>query len=372
MKRAFLAALLGAVLAAGCGSSSKHESSRASACEAGKGLVVGAVEDAAKWSSHPLGVMQETCDSGFSAVILSAIWKRGASLDTDLPPLRRAVEAADSAGIRPLVAVYQTSANTPSGDADRQAFASYAAGIVKALPSVHDVLIGNEPNLNLFWLPQFGSGGEDVAASGYEALLAQTYDALKAVDPHLNVIGVNAAPRGGDDPSSSRPTHSPTKFISDVAAAYRASGRDKPIMDSISVHVYGESSRVPPTLAHPETTSIGIADYAKLVKLLGTSFDGTAQPGSTLPIIWGEYGVETTVPPDKRSLYTGREVVATVDEATQARYYRQAIDLSQGQPHVSMLFIFHVFDEPRLEGLQSGVRYVDGSPKQSLQAVLQR
>jgi hypothetical protein len=30
-----------------------------------------------------------------------------------------------------------------------------------------------------------------------------------------------------------------------------------------------------------------------------------------------------------------------------------------------MLFLFHVVDESRLEGLQSGTRYVDGSPKSS-------
>ena len=42
------------------------------------------------------------------------------------------------------------------------------------------MIVGNEPNLNLFWLPQFGADGGDAAAAGYEALLADTYDALKA------------------------------------------------------------------------------------------------------------------------------------------------------------------------------------------------
>ena len=358
MRTPLLAALAASVLAAGCGSHQGHPD-----------LIVGAVEDSAKWSPDPVRTMSETRDSGFSAVVLSAVWKRGATVAGDLPPLRRAVRAADAAGVRPLLAVYQMSANTPSGPGDRQAFAAYAAGLARALPSVHDVLVGNEPNLNLFWLPQFGPGGDDVAASDYEALLAATYDALKGVNPDLTVIGANVAPRGSDDPGADRPTHSPTAFIRDVAAAYRASGRDRPIMDAVSVHVYGESSSVPPSFAHPHSTSIGIADYAKLVKLLGESFDGTAQAGSSLPIVWGEYGVETTVPPEKRSLYTGDEVVKTVDAATQAEYYRQAIDLTRREPGVSMLFIFHVFDEPRLEGLQSGVRYVDGSPKLSLQAV---
>jgi hypothetical protein len=358
-----LATLLLALTAAGCGSHQKHEEKQS------QHLLVGAVEDAAKWSPDPAKTMAETRDSGFGAVVLSAVWRRGATADGDLPPIRRAVQAAVASGVRPVLAVYQTSGDTPSSPHDRAAFADYAAALARALPSVHDVMVGNEPNLNLFWLPQFGPGGDDVAASSYEQLLAATYDALKEVDPDLTVIGANVAPHGGDDPSSSRPTHSPTAFIRDLAAAYRASGRDRPIMDAISVHVYGESARVPPTLQHPNTTSIGIADYGKVVQLLTASFDGTAQRGADLPIVYGEYGVETAVPAGKRSLYTGHEVVPTVDAATQARYYRQAIDLARGQPTVTMLFIFHVFDEQRLEGLQSGVRYVDGSPKLSLQAI---
>jgi hypothetical protein len=347
--------VLAAVLLAGCGGQHRQQPA----------LVVGAVEDAAKWSPDPALTMTETRDSGFGAVVLSAVWKRGATAENDLPPLRRAVRAAVAAGVQPLLTVYQTSGDTPTSEADRQAFATYAAGLARALPSVRDVLVGNEPNLNLFWLPQFGSGGEDAAAPGYEALLAATYDALKAVDPKLTVIGANIAPRGGDDPNASRPTHSPTAFIRDLGAAYRASGRDRPIMDALAVHVYGESSHVPPTLAHPRTTSLGIADYGKLERLIDASFGGTAQPSDKLPIVYGEYGVETTVPPDKRHLYTGKEVVPTVDGATQAAYYRQAVELVRAQPRVSMFFIFHVFDETRLEGLQSGVRYADGSPKPS-------
>jgi hypothetical protein len=330
-------------------------------------LVVGAVDDTAKWSPDPGKTMTETRDSGFGAVVLSAVWARGAQVD--LRPLRRAVSAASTTGVRPILAVYQLSSSTPSSDQDRSAFAEYAADLAAALPAVRAVIVGNEPNLNLFWQPQFGANGEDAAAASYEALLAATYDALKAKDPAVDVIGGGLAPRGGDDPGAARQTHSPTRFIRDVAAAYRASGRSAPLMDAFSMHVYGESSRIPPTLAHPRTTSIGIADYRKLVRLLGAAFDGTGQAGSTLPIVYGEYGVETTIPPDKLSLYTGREVVPTVDLQTQADDYRSAISLAQKQPTVQMLLFFHVFDETRLEGLQTGVRYPDGSPKPSLDVV---
>jgi hypothetical protein len=302
--------------------------------------------------------------SGFRAVVLSAVWKPGASAAADLPPLERAVTAAVHQDVRPVLAVYQFSSATPTDPASRAAFASYAAALAKRLSDVRDVIVGNEPNLNLFWQPQFDAAGADVAAPAFEALLAQTYDALKTVDPDLDVIGAGLAPHGGDRPSS-RPTHSPTKFVEDLAAAYRTSGREKPLMDALSIHVYGESARVPPTLAHPRTTTIGIADYRKLVATLGAAFDGTGQPGSTLPIVYGEYGVETAIPAAKSHLYSGREAVPVVDEQTQATYYSEAIRAAERQRNVRMLFLFHVADESRLEGLQSGVRYADGTPKWS-------
>jgi hypothetical protein len=303
-------------------------------------------------------------DSGFRAIVLSAVWKNGASAADDVGPLRRAVDAAAHEHIRPVLAVYQLSSSTPVEPAQVTAFAAYTAALAKALPGVRDVIVGNEPNLNLFWQPQFDPAGADVAALDYERLLAQTYDALKAQDAQLNVIGGALAPQGADRPLS-RPTHSPTQFIRDLGAAYRASGRTTPIMDAFDIHVYGESSRIPPTLQHPRTTTIGIADYPKLVKLLGDAFDGTGQPGSKLPIVYGEYGVETRIPAAKASLYTGHEVIKPVDEQTQATYYVEAIRAAERQPNVRMLFLFHVVDESRLEGLQSATRYADGSPKSS-------
>jgi hypothetical protein len=309
--------------------------------------------------------MQLAADSGFQAIVLSAVWEPGATAARDLPPLRRAVRAAKDKGIRPVLAVYQFSAATPLDDAGREAFASYAAGLARALPGVRDVIVGNEPNLNLFWMPQFDASRSDAAAPAFEQLLATTYDALKQVDEDIDVIGAGLAPRGGDKPSG-RPTHSPTRFILDLGRAYRASGRTRPIMDAFSIHVYGETARIPPSLAHTRTTSIGIADYRKLVSLLGRAFDGTAQAGSKLPVVYGEYGAETAIPPSKQSLYTGRELVPTIPEAQQAAYYVDAIARARKQANVRMLFFFHVVDESRLEGLQSGVRYADGSPKSSL------
>ena len=337
-----------------------------------QGLTVGAVEDAAQFGDAQ-DQMQLAADSGMRAIALSAVWHRGenAVADQQLAGLRRAVAAAGANDIRPIISIYQLSSDTPLTPADRTDFASFAASLARALPDVHDIVVGNEPNIDLFWRPQFGAtgDGDDAAASAFETLLAQTYDALKAVDSSIDVIGVGLSPRGSDTTSPSRETHSPTAFLLDLGRAYRASGRTKPIMDALSLHPYGESPRVPPTFAHPHSSSIGIADYGKLVALLAQAFGGTGQPGRDLPIVWGEYGVETTIPPAKARLYTGHEVVSTVDEAIQARYYTQAIRLAACQPTVRMLLFFHVVDEPHLEGLQSGLHYADGSPKSSLDAV---
>jgi hypothetical protein len=313
--------------------------------------------------------MSAAQDAGFRAIVLSALWEPGASTDAAVPPLRRAVSAAVEKEIEPVVFVYQLSSDTPLDPAARFAFAQFAATLARKLPDVRTVIVGNEPNINLFWLPQFGPDGTDAAAPAYEQLLAETYDALKAVDRDLRVVGGALAPRGSDDPAAQRQTQSPTQFIRDLGRAYRASGRTRPLMDAFALHPYGESPRVPPSLRHPRSTSLGIADYPKLVRLLGRAFDGTAQPGSKLPIIYSEYGVETTVPAAKVSAYTGREVIKPVDPATQARYYAQAIGMAARQPNVEAIYLFHVNDETRLEGLQSGVRYADRTPKPSLAAV---
>jgi hypothetical protein len=327
-------------------------------------IVVGAVEDAAK-NSDPAAAMALTRRAGFRAIALSAVWTPPATtIDAaQLGPLRSAARAAAANGIEPIVAVYSFSGVTPLTDEARGQFASFAASIPRSIPEVRDVVVGNEPNLNLFWMPQFAADGSDAAAPAYLALLTRSYDALKAVDPKINVIGGALASRGSDDPEGKRPTHSPTRFIEDLGAAYRASGRSQPVMDMFSLHPYPESYSIPPTFRHQKTDSIGMADYDKLTKLLADAF------GKAPPIVYGEYGIETGVPPTHAGAYTGSEPVRTVDAATQARSYVQAMRLAACQPLVRMLLFFHVTDESRLEGLQSGVFYADGEPKPSLDRV---
>src|SRR5439155_12130481 len=113
------------------------------------------------------------------------------------------------------------SRTTPLTPGDQNDFAAFAASVARKYPSVTDFVIGNEPNNNRFWLPQFALDGSDAAALAYESLLAKTYDALKAVAPSIDVIGGALSPRGIDRPGTGKDTHSPTVFTADLVNAYK-------------------------------------------------------------------------------------------------------------------------------------------------------
>jgi hypothetical protein len=142
-------------------------------------------------------------------------------------------------------------------------------------------------------------------------------------------------------------------------------------MDVFDQHVYEDYSAMPPSFEHPNSKTIAVADYGKLVALLGQAFDGTAQPGSSLPIFYGEYGVESVIPAAKSSVYTGLEPTATraVDEPTQAALYEEAFKVAYCQPNVVGMMVFHVSDESALSAWQSGPYYADDTAKSSLARV---
>lgn len=340
-------------------------------------MLIGAAEDSVRQPTlgEAKGQMDLLVRAGFNAVRVTQIWAPGQTKPSaaDLRILRNVVEAARLDRMQVLLTVMNFgNRTTPLTDEARGEFASYASALADALPQVRYFVIGNEPNINRYWLPQFNPDGTDAAAPAYEALLARTYDALKAVSPRIVVLGGAISPRGGDAADSIRPTHSPTAFLTDLGAAYRASARTKPIMDALAIHPYEDNSSIAPIDGiHPNSTTIALADYDKLVTLLGTVFAGTAQRGSTLPIYYDEFGVESQIPSPKTSLYTGQEPVTIkpVPEAVQGEYYRQAIALAFCQPNVRGLFLFHAIDERDLNRWQSGLYYVDESAKSDLRAV---
>ncbi|MDQ3874374.1 MAG: hypothetical protein M3322_02315 [Actinomycetota bacterium] len=304
---------------------------------------------------------------GFQAIRISAPWWRlSEPTGAELGVLGNTAKAAGLNGLPVFVAVYNPGSRwTPLTEEERDQFASYAATIARRIPSLRNFIIGNEPNLNGSWMPQYNGDGSNAAAPAYLELLATTYDALKRVSPRIRVIGGALSPRGQDKYPAPRHTHSPTTFIRDLGAAYRASGRMKPIMDEFAIHPYQDTSSQPPTTRHTVTRTITIADYPKLVTLLGEAFDGTAQRGSSMPIVYGEYGVESRIPQAKAKHYQGKEPTTTkpVPERTQASYYRQALQIAFCQPTVRAMFLFHLYDEKSLPRWQSGLYYADRTPK---------
>ncbi|HKP18414.1 MAG TPA: hypothetical protein VJT84_08040 [Gaiellaceae bacterium] len=350
-------AVLAAAFAAGCGA------------EGGK-LVVGVVDDTAR-AGPPGAFIDGLTKGGFDALAISSIWEPGETEpdEAETEALRLVAAAADAAGVRLFIIVYQPgSATTPLIAETRSAFADYAAAVAGRLETVHDLIVGNEPNLNRFWLPQFGPDGDNVSAGAYLDLLGETYDRVKAARDDVRIWGGATAPRGADRPRASRQTTSPTAFIRALGDAYRRSGRSRPVMDGFVHHPYPESANVPIDLPHPNVTSIGLADHGKLVRLLSEAFDGTAQKGTDLPILYGEIGIETPIPATKRAAYTEAEIAATASEGEQAAAYRRTLELAVCQGVAGVLF-FHLQDEVSLIGWQSGIRYADATPKESFAPV---
>src|SRR5262245_17481768 len=180
-----------------------------------KPVMVGAAEDGAK-QGGALGAaarMELARLAGFDTIRVTSIWHPG---DTtigggELTTMQAVADAATLNGIRLIVSVYPFGSRTvPQSATTRRQFASYAASSSPLSPSVRYVIVGNEPNLNRFWMRQFTKKGLDAAASSYLGLLAQPYDAIKKASPKTIVIGGSLAPRGSDNPKLPRHTHSPT------------------------------------------------------------------------------------------------------------------------------------------------------------------
>ena len=244
-------------------------------------------------------------------------------------------------------------------------------------PDLRDFVVGNEPNLNRFWLPQFNEDGTDAAAPAYEALLAT--DVRRAEGGHRRrsrCYGGALAPRGGDGPASAAHTHSPTTFIQDMGAAYRASGRDDadhgrvrapPVRGQLEHSRRPARTRTRRRSRSPTTRSSSPS--------LGKAFDGTAQAGSTLPILYDEFGVESQIPAEQGgALHRHR---AADDEPGRrgdagARTTGRRSQLAFCQPNVRGALLFHPSTSRRSTGWQSGLYYADGAPKTSLDATRKR
>jgi hypothetical protein len=198
----------------------------------------------------------------------------------------------------------------------------------------------------------------------------------------VNVITASA-PRGNDDPSAKRPSESPVRFYTELAAAYRTSGRDRPIFDTVGHNPYPNTS-AEPVLTRHDGGAIGEGDYDKLVRVLTEGFAGTAQPvpGQGLSIWYMEDGSQTRVGHGLAADYTGEETDRWALDAhtrgrrtaadgrvvDQASQLADAVRLASCQPYAGAFFNFLLADEPGLGGWQSGLLWANWQPKPSYRA----
>ena len=370
VKRLASLAVVAAVTGGLCAAATASRPSRP-----GTSLQIGAVVPELTVRSLVGPTIEKMTNSGLDgAGRVTVTWKRGEKLlDAGLQSdLQYAVQQADATGIDIYLTLYPAGArDTPRTPAARLMFAAWAASIVAKIPELKHVIIGNEPNINRFWLPQFDRKGKDVAAPAYVKLLARSYDAIKAVAPSMEVIGGTLSHMGINRPGSGRDTIAPQKFILDMGKAYRESKRPYPIMDAFAFHPYMEHANLPPTYKHYSPRIMTIADYGRVVSVLGRAFDGTGQEGSKLPIVYAEFGVESRIPEALLPAYTGTEPATTrpVNESVQAKYYAKAMQMAACQPTVRTFLVFRLIDEGIRGGWQSGVYYANGSPKGSLPGV---
>jgi hypothetical protein len=284
----------------------------------------------------------------------------------------RTVDYAKQYGIRVLFSIYATpswesgrpSKNiAPRNPIDLRNFAYAAAtrysGTFTApdgsvLPAVKDWTAWNEPNNPTFLTPQYrktATGYVIQSALDYAKMCNAVYNGVHGtlLAGERVACGVTA-PRGNNEPTSSRPSVSPLAFL-------RAVKRDGlKTFDAWAHHPYyaapTDTPTTKPTGARGSPpTAVTLGNIGDLIKLV-TQLYGNKR-------IWiTEYGYQTN-PPDK--LYG-------VSWAKQAAYLTQAFTIVRANPRIDMMLWFLLKDDPNLNGWQSGLITSAGRKKPAFAA----
>jgi hypothetical protein len=224
---------------------------------------------------------------------------------------------------------------------------SYAAS-GGTLPGVRDWAAWNEPNNPAFLAPQYrrtSAGWVLQGAADYVRICRAVVAGVHSL-PYAServACGVTA-PRGNNDPSSSRPSVSPISFLRAVKKAGLTT------FDAWAHNpYYSAPSETPTTRPGPSestATAVTLGNLDQLTAAL-TQLYGKKRLWIT------EYGYQTN-PPD---------TIFGVTWAKQALYLTQAVAIARKNPRVDMLLWFLLRDEPALSGWQSGLLTTDGRKK---------
>lgn len=271
--------------------------------------------------------------------------------------------------------------------AEIASFAAWTAEVARAFPSVHQFVVMNECNQPLFVNPQWDASGANQSAEICGRALAAAYDALKGVSGQNFVWGVGLSPRGNDDPNAvSNSSTSPVAFLSDLGAWFKsfaqATGRTAPLMDGLDFHPYPVPQSQPFAQGYQNPNDASVSNLPRIYQAFYSGFNGSPQPtigqqaGGGLPVSLNEVGVQTDS--SGHPGYAGTEVSANTaggvigpyaTESYQSSWYIQMLSLVACDPNLRLVNIYHLIDEANLAGWQSGLYYLDRTPKQSALAV---
>jgi len=372
---------------------------------AGANLIVGVNDSAGYEASVPSFFFPTMQAEGLKTDALTLRWDetQPTTIDPVLGPAITAdIQSAASAGITVELDLYPLHSQAltdgrkcaPStnpeacGDSTRIAqFAAWTAMVAQTFPTVHEFVVMNECNQPLFLNPQWNTAGGNQSAEICGRALAASYDALKAVSPDNFIWGVGLSPRGNDNPNTnSNSSTSPVHFLVDLGTWFKAfahlTARTAPLMNGLDFHPYPIPQSLPITIGYRNTNDASIANLPRIYQAFYDGFAGSPQrtigqqPGGGLPLSLNEMGIQTNevgVPG-----YSGVEVSAngaggvvgnTASQAYQAAYYGAMLNLLACDPNVRTVNLFHLVDEPDLEGWQSGLYEVGtGTPVPKLAA----
>jgi hypothetical protein len=229
------------------------------------------------------------------------------------------------------------------------------------LPRVAAFQVWNEPNLSVYLSPQW-SGTKAVAPELYRSMLNAFYRGVKSVDPRAVVVTAGTAPFG-DFPGGQRMM--PALFWRDVFCLQELAGQlrgtscpDPAHFDVFAHHPYSVGA---PTTSALNADDVSIPDLGKLTSLLRAAERmGRALPRVRHPL-WITEVSYNSYPPDPGGV--------PINE--QARWLEQTLEelWREGAQVVIWNQIGDQSPVPSYQATnQSGVYYLDGTPKPALLA----
>lgn len=303
-----------------------HKAAETTASSLGQAsFYVGAGLDSASQSSL-------ASSTGLNSVRLSVPWNVSSSV-----PDPATITQLQSVPASKHLIVELTAESLPIDAAGRGALAAFTTSLVGQLPGINELLLGPAPSA--------------ANASDYLAALTSVRNAAKAKAPMLVVAGeLDGAV-------------SPKATLTALAEAFSAFGGESPMMDELAFRPAPEAAK----------NAWTVDNLAQLEAALSSVFDGTAQKGSTLPILVDGVAMATAIPAEKASAYPSPPgPTSGLTEKAQESAYDELLQSAVCMPNISGVVLRRLVDNPGSADQasdQSGLYYADGSVKTSAYAV---